>query len=65
MEATALGVGVVDQGQRGRRRRPSVSAAGAMAPGSEDGARRVDGDRGGGRGQGACAVAAEELGGRS
>ena len=29
-----------------------MSAAGAMAPGSEDGARRVDGDRGGGRGRG-------------
>jgi len=37
MEAVALGVGVVDQGQRGRRRRPSVSVAEAMAPGSEDG----------------------------
>ena len=29
----ALGVGVVDQGQRGRRR-PSVSAAGARVPGT-------------------------------
>ena len=35
-----------------------------MAPGSEDGARHVDGDRGGGRGRGARAVAVEELGGR-
>ena len=41
-----------------------MSVAGAMAPGSKDGAQRVDGDRGGGRGRGAHAVAAEELGGR-
>jgi len=41
-----------------------VSAARAMARESEDGAQRVDGDRGGGRGRGARAVATEELGGR-
>ena len=41
-----------------------MSATGAMASDSEDGARRVDGDRGGGRGRGARAVAAEELGSR-
>ena len=41
-----------------------MSAAGAMALGSKDGARRVDGDQGGGRGRGARAVAAEELSGR-